>query len=121
MVTNWLIDAHSGRTAVEPKDSIKAALGRSPDLADALMLSGLGDEYIGGSMIEGPYLPSQMGALSHAAMLDRAERGGPQRQDEIDDLMGDSSFFVRDREQLLAAGQSEHWHRRHVNPRFRGW
>jgi len=35
---NYVIDPH-GRTAIEDKASVKSALGRSPDLAEALMLA----------------------------------------------------------------------------------
>ena len=35
---NYVVDAH-GRTAIEDKASVKSALGRSPDLAEALMLA----------------------------------------------------------------------------------
>lgn len=104
--TYWLIDNRSGRTAIEPKESLKVTLGRSPDLADALMLSELGDEHFSGSIVQYPFLPSHIGALTHAATVERAERGGPQIQDAIDDAMGDATFFVHDREQLLA-GQGE--------------
>jgi hypothetical protein len=112
-----------GLVTIEAKDAIKAALGKSPDLAESLMLAA-------GQLPPEPYRYEGLLGASRAAMLERAgfvpsmnnQPGGPQRQDAIDDMMGDATFFVRDRQQMLSAGQSERWRRgRYVNRRFYGW
>lgn len=85
---SYLIDAR-GKTAIEDKASVRSALGRSPDLAEALMLA-LGEPSYETFRFQpllrhvpssSPFLPPQHPAASCAA------------QDAADDAAGDATFL----------------------------
>jgi len=99
---NYVIDAR-GKTAMEDKSSVKSALGRSPDIAEALMLA-LG---------EPAYEPFRFTPLllpSRTAMFEgRNYPGYPQAtcsaQDALDDAAGDPSTFISSPEQMRLLSQ----------------
>lgn len=99
---NYVIDAR-GKTAIEDKSSVKSALGRSPDIAEALMLA-LG---------EPAYEPFRFTPLllpSRTAMFEgRNYPGYPQAtypaQDALDDAAGEPSTFISSPEQMRLLSQ----------------
>jgi hypothetical protein len=89
-----------GLTAIEDKASVKSALGRSPDHAEALMLA------LGEPSYE-PYRYQPLLIPSCTVLTGRSYPGYPEgatctQQDMADDLRGDASFFVHSTEQMRA-------------------
>ena len=94
-----VIDAR-GRTQIEDKASVRSALGRSPDLAEALMLA-LGEPTYEPFRYSGlPQIPrSSWMEPRHAAGASCAER------DAIDDASGDATSFVNDASHMVSMGR----------------
>jgi hypothetical protein len=67
---NYIIDSR-GRTAIEDKTSARSALGRSPDLAEALMLGAIGEPRYGFAIPElvGPLPGTTSHSLEHRNSL----------------------------------------------------
>jgi hypothetical protein len=93
----YVIDPR-GKTAIEDKASVKSALGRSPDHAEALMLA------LGEPSYE-PYrylIPSRTAQLTGRSYPGYPEGAACTQQDMADDLQGDASFFVHSPDQIRA-------------------
>ena len=93
---SYLIDSR-GKTAIEDKASVRSALGRSPDLAEALMLA-LGEP----SYEPFRFQPLLRDVPSSSPFVPQSSEATCKRQDDLDDMAGDSTFFVHSREQLLS-------------------
>jgi phage terminase large subunit len=85
---NWVVEPN-GRTSIEDKASVKSALGRSPDLAESLMLA-LGEPEARGHGIE--LAPAKIWTDRWQPRAAKP-KDGCEEQDMIDDAAGDATHW----------------------------
>jgi hypothetical protein len=95
--TEYLIDLR-GRTMIEAKDSVKAKLGKSPDIAEAIMLE-LGEPGYEPFRYSG--LPAYERSWPHGSSQTQPQQHAScQAQNDLDDMIGGPSTFIHSPEQM---------------------
>ncbi len=82
-----------GLTAIEAKESVKSALGRSPDHAEALMLA-LGEASYEPYRYQPLLIPSRTAVLTGRSYPGYPESATCSAQDMADDMQGDGTAFI---------------------------
>lgn len=88
----YVIDPR-GKTAIEDKASVKSALGRSPDHAEALMLA-LGEPSYEPYRYQPLLIPSRTAVLTGKSYAGYPQGATCTQRDMADDLQGEPSAFI---------------------------